>query len=149
LSASLRLNWTFTPRLSLQLYAQPLMAAGDYYNYKELARPKSYEFLVYGKGGSTITENGSANELTVDPDGSGPATAFSIDNPDFNVYSFRSSAVLRWEFARGSAVYLVWTHNRFDDDGRPDFDLNRSFSRIGRTKPDNIFMVKASYWFNV
>jgi len=149
LSASLRLNWTFTPRLSLQLYAQPLMAAGDYYNYKELARPKSYEFLVYGKGGSTITENGSANELTVDPDGSGPATAFSIDNPDFNVYSFRSSAVLRWEFARGSAVYLVWTHNRFDDDGRPDFDLNRSFSRIGKTKPDNIFMVKASYWFNV
>ncbi|MDD5766044.1 MAG: DUF5916 domain-containing protein [Candidatus Marinimicrobia bacterium] len=150
LSASLRLDWTFTPRLSLQLYAQPLMAAGDYYNFKELARPKSYEFSVYGKGGSTITENVSANELTVDPDGnSGSANSYTFDNPDFNVYSFRSSAVLRWEFARGSTVYLVWTHNRFDDDDRPDFNLNRSFSRIGRTKPNNIFMVKATYWFNV
>jgi len=143
-SASLRLDWTFTPRLTLQLYAQPLYAAGNFKQFKELARPKSYQFNVYGGGGSTITA-----DLKVDPDGSGPASEFSIDDPNFNTYSFRSSTVLRWEFSPGSALYLVYTHNRYEDDDRADFDLNRSLGRIRKIKPDNIFMVKATYWFNI
>lgn len=148
LSASLRLDWTFTPRISLQFYAQPLYATGDYKNYKELARPKSYEFLEYGENGSTI-EVSDPDNIYVDPDGSGPAAEISIDNPDFNYYSFRSSTVLRWEFHPGSAVYLVWTHNRSDGDNNADFNFSRSVSRLGRIEPDNIFMVKATYWFNI
>jgi len=148
LAASLRLDWTFTPRLSLQLYAQPLYATGDYYNFKELKRPKSYEFLEYGQNGSTIATSDPEN-LVVDPDGPGPAPEINIDNPDFNFYSIRSSAVLRWEFRPGSAVYLVWTHNRSDDDGKADFNLNRSLHRLGKIDPDNILMVKATYWFNI
>jgi hypothetical protein len=143
-SASLRLDWTFTPRLTLQLYAQPLYAAGDFKQFKELARPKSYRFNVYGESGSTIS-----SDLKVDPDGSGPASEFSIDNPNFNTYSFRSSTVLRWEFSPGSALYLVWTHNRYENDDHADFDLSRSVSRIRKIEPDNIFMVKATYWFNI
>jgi hypothetical protein len=38
-SASLRMNWTFTPDLSLQLYVQPLISSGNYSNFKELAAP--------------------------------------------------------------------------------------------------------------
>jgi hypothetical protein len=145
LAASLRLDWTFTPRLSLQLYSQPLYASGDFYDFKELKRPKSYEFVEYG----AKLDSGDPEYLAVDPDGAGPAGTFTIENPDFNYYSFRSSTVLRWEFRPGSAVYLVWTHNRSDDDGNADFDLNRSLKRLGQIEPDNIFMVKATYWLNI
>ncbi|MGH7895037.1 MAG: DUF5916 domain-containing protein, partial [Candidatus Binatia bacterium] len=39
LAAGIRMNWTFTPKLSLQLFAQPLISAGDYGRFKALARP--------------------------------------------------------------------------------------------------------------
>ncbi len=147
LSASIRLDWTFTPRLTLQLYAQPLYGAANYSDFKELSKPKSYKFLIY-EGGSEINTDPDGNYI-IDPDGNGPADSFTFDNPDFNFYSIRSSAVLRWEFSPGSALYLVWTHNRFEGSGEADFDLSRSINRIGKIKPDNIFMIKASYWFNV
>ncbi|NIN92596.1 hypothetical protein GTO36_06365, partial [bacterium] len=44
LSSNIRLNWTFNPKLSLQLYLQPLLAVGEYNEFKELARPKEYEY---------------------------------------------------------------------------------------------------------
>ena len=36
------------------------------------------------------------------------ATGFTLRNRDFNVQSFRSNLVLRWEWRRGSTLYLVW-----------------------------------------
>src|SRR5204863_1058713 len=54
ISAGIRLNWTFTPKLSLQMYLQPLISAGDYELFKELARPGTYDFLVYGQNGGTF-----------------------------------------------------------------------------------------------
>ncbi|MDX1547631.1 MAG: DUF5916 domain-containing protein, partial [Rhodothermales bacterium] len=69
-AANIRLNWTFTPMLSLQLFAQPLISAGDYTELKELARARSYDFNVYGRdNGSTFDEE----TYEVDPDGAGPA----------------------------------------------------------------------------
>ena len=34
LSSSIRVNWTFSPKLSLQLYVQPLISTGDYSRFK-------------------------------------------------------------------------------------------------------------------
>jgi hypothetical protein len=152
LSASIRLNWTFTPQLSLQLYVQPLISAGDYTNYKELARSKSYDFDVYGTNGSTLEErldeHGNAASYVADPDGSGPAQPLSFDNPDFNFKSLRGNAVLRWEYLPGSTLYLVWTQSRSDNEVIGDFQFNRSFRRLWKTRPDNIFMVKMTYWWS-
>jgi hypothetical protein len=100
LSSSIRLNWTFTPNLSLQLYVQPLISAGDYTNYKELSAPGTYDFIKYGEEGSTFDPESN----TADPDGEGPAQPIQIDNPDFNVKSLRGNAVLRWEYF---VVYFV------------------------------------------
>ena len=47
-SANIRLNVSFTPNLSLQTYLQPLVSAGRYTDFKELARPRSYDFVQYG-----------------------------------------------------------------------------------------------------
>ena len=143
--AGIRLNWTFTPQLSLQLYAQPLISCGDYSDFKELSAPKTYEYNIYGTGNSTFDES----TLAADPDGDGPANSFQIDNPDFNFKSLRGNAVLRWEFVPGSVVYFVWTQSRSDDEETGQFRLGRSFRRLLDTEADNIFMVKFTYWFNM
>lgn len=142
LSSDIRLNWTFTPQLSFQLFAQPLISAGAYSGYKELARPKSFDFTLYGQGGSTF----DAETLTADPDGAGPAPSFQIDNPDFNFKSLRGNAVLRWEYRPGSVLYLVWTQLRSLSDEDGSFRFNRSLNRLWQAEPDNIFMIKLTYW---
>ena len=152
-SGSIRVNWTFTPRLSFQLYAQPLVSAGHYHGYKELAAPASYSFNVYGEGGSTITplmaSDGTIGAFEVNPDGTGPAPTFTFDNPDFNVKSLRGSAVLRWEYLPGSVLYFVWTQNRADFDNSGEFDFRESLSTLAHTQADNVFMVKLTYWFSM
>jgi hypothetical protein len=143
---TIRLNWTFTPELSLQLYVQPLISAGNYASFKELARPSSYDFTTYGEAGSTIAlQNGT---YIVDPDGSGPAAPFSFGDPDFNFKSLRGNAVLRWEYLPGSTLYFVWTQNRADDEPTGDFRFHRAFRRLWDAHPDNIFMVKMTYWWS-
>lgn len=146
ISAGIRANWTFTPRLSLQLYAQPLISSGDYMNFRELAEPRTYDFNEFGNGSSTISQNDET--YRVDPDGAGPAAAFEFDNPDFNFKSLRGNAVLRWEYRPGSTLYLVWTQSRSRSDDYGRFDFNNSLDRLLGAKPDNIFLLKATFWFN-
>ena len=144
LSASIRLNWTFTPNLSLQLYVQPLISSGNYSNFKELAAGRTYDFNVYGENGSAF--NPETN--IADPDGNGPAQPFEIDNPDFNFKSLRGNAVLRWEYLPGSVVYFVWTQTRSESEEIGDFRFDESFSKMISAEPDNIFMIKLTYWLN-
>ena len=150
-SASFRINWTFTPQLSLQIYIQPLLSAGDFQNFKELARAKSYDFDVYGRNGSTLVERrdaaGNVVSYEADPDGSGPAPPLTFSNPDFNFKSLRGNAVLRWEYLPGSALYVVWTQSRSDNEDTGEFQFTRSFRRLWQAHPDNIFMVKITYWW--
>jgi hypothetical protein len=141
----LRLNWTFTPRLSLELYAQPLLSSGDYAAPGELSAPRTYSFRTYGADGSTY----DAATGDVDPDGPGPAPAFNIGTPDFNFKSLRGNLVLRWEFRPGSTAYAVWTQSRSDQqDGVGEFAFRRSVSRLFDARGDNIFLVKVAYTWN-
>ena len=144
-SADIRLNWTFTPNLSFQLFIQPLISTGKYTNYKELARPSSFDFNVYGKGNSTFDNN----NFIADPDGSGPAAPIDIGKQDFKFSSLRGNAVLRWEYSPGSVLFLVWTQTRtgFEDNG--EFQFGRSFSNLFSLHPDNIFLIKFTHWFNM
>ena len=50
-----RVSWTFTPKASLQAYVQPLISCGNYYGFKELARPRVYEYNHYGVDVGTLT----------------------------------------------------------------------------------------------
>ncbi len=111
LSMDTRLNVTFTPDLSLELYAQPFIASGDYGALKELKAPGTFDFLRYGidAGQVTVDEDGDS---TVDPDGAGPAESFTIGNRDFNRVSLRGTGVLRWEWRPGSTLFFVWQQNR-------------------------------------
>jgi hypothetical protein len=141
-SAEIRLNWAFTPNVSLQFYGQPLVSTGRYSNLKELARPRSYDFIGPGAGSWTY----DASSGVFDPGGAGEPGAY---DPDFNFKSLRGNAVFRWEYMPGSAFYLVWTQERTDGDASDGFGLGPSFKRLTQTRADNIFLAKVTCYLNL
>ena len=148
-SMDTRLNTTFTPNLTLELFAQPFLASGHYTNFKEFAKPHSGQMTYYGRdNGSTIATSitGNGRIYTVDPDGSGAAAPFQFGSPDFNVRSLRGTAVLRYEYRPGSTLFFVWTQERDGSDSFGDFNFTRDRSALFRDRPVNVFQVKATYW---
>ncbi|MFB6240049.1 MAG: DUF5916 domain-containing protein, partial [Gemmatimonadota bacterium] len=107
LSAEMRASYAFDPGLSVELFAQPFAARGDYHSFGELRRPGDLGLLRYGEGGSRVVER-DGRSLTVEARGQ----RFRVPEPDFNVYSFRSTVVLRWQWRPGSTLHLAWQQNR-------------------------------------
>lgn len=146
LTMTTRVTMIVTPRVSVQVYAQPLLAAGDYTGFKELARPRTYDFTSYGTAASTLALDAAAQRYTADPDGGGPASPFTFDDPDFNLKSLRLNTVFRWELKPGSTVYGVWTRQQQDKRFPGDFDLGRDASAMFSAPADDVFLVKLAYW---
>ncbi|MEE9571773.1 MAG: DUF5916 domain-containing protein, partial [Candidatus Neomarinimicrobiota bacterium] len=144
-SANIRINYTFTPRLTLQSYFQPFISAGSYSRFKEFSKPESYEFLEYGEHNSTISELDEGGYI-IDPTGGDSSDSFTISNPDFNYKALIGTLVLRWEFLPGSALFFVWTHNGTNYDNPGDFALGRDLEDLLSAKADDIFAIKLSYW---
>jgi hypothetical protein len=145
LSMDTRVSWTFTPRLSLQVYLQPFVAKGDYSTFKELHAPRRWDWDVYGEERGTVTE--VKDGYVVDPDGEGAAEEFTLPNPDFNVRSLRGNAVLRWEYRPGSTVFLVWQQRRFGSSPYGESNLLEDTRDVWNIPPENVFAVKVSYWW--
>jgi len=144
----LRANYTIGPDLTLELYGEPFAASGRYYGLGELAAARTFRLREYGtSGGGTTLARDSAGDYTITDNGG--ADTLRIANPDFNILSFRSNAVLRWEWRPGSTLYLVWAQNKFGYQPTARLvgfgDLADSFGARG----DNFFAVKVSYWIPV
>ncbi|MDP9349154.1 MAG: carbohydrate binding family 9 domain-containing protein [Gemmatimonadota bacterium] len=140
-----RLNYTFSPALSLQVYAQPFLSSADFGDPAELAAPRSFEFLTYGRGVGQVEK--AAAGVRVWPAGR-EGMSFVVPDPDFNLRSLRGNAVLRWEWRPGSTLFLVWQQNRSDLARVGDFDLGRDQAALFAARPDNIFVLKVNYWLN-
>jgi hypothetical protein len=147
ISMNTRLNVTFTPTLTLEVFAQPFIASGRYSEFKEFARPRTLDKLVYGSDIGTISA--VDGEYTVDPDLDGPAEEFSFDDPDFNFRSLRGNAVLRWEFRPGSTLFLVWTQSRSVEASVGGLDFGRDLGALLGAPADNVFLVKMNYWLGM
>ena len=141
-----RVDWTFTPKISLQVFAQPLIASGDFKDYKEFNRPRSFAFDIYGQDKGTITRDDATRRYTVDPDGIGGAPTFSFNDRDFNQRSLRGNAVLRWEYRPGSTLFFVWQQSRFGSIGQGEFDFGRDAEALFDTQPLNVFVIKGTWW---
>jgi hypothetical protein len=147
LSMDTRLNLTFTPTLTLELYAQPLIGSGRYSAFREFVAPRERQQRIYGQDGGTISRTGST--LAVDPDGGGPAAPFTFTDPSFNIRSLRGNAVLRWEYRPGSTLYFVWTQSRSSSAAFGDLDVSRDLDALLGAPSDNIFLLKVSYWLGL
>jgi hypothetical protein len=117
-------NYTLSPNLSFQSYAEPFVSAGQYERYRELVDGRAslhgdrYQAYDYG------------------------------DNADFNFRSFRTTNVLRWEYKPGSALFVVWQQGRQEELEHGDFRFGRDFGDLFSTPSRNVFLVKFSRWFN-
>ena len=152
-SMDTRVNMTFTPNLTLEMFAQPFLASGKYTSFKEFAEVKSRHMYFFGRdNGSTVVrntdaQNGATTGYTIDPDGAaGIAPPFTFDNPDFNLRALRGTGVLRWEYRPGSTLYFVWTQERNGFDQFGDFNFSRDRSALFRDRPTNVFQIKGTYW---
>ena len=143
ISAQFRLSYAISPELTLELYAEPFSASGQYYRIGELARPRTSDLRLYGTGGSTITRD-SSKAFTV-TDG---ADQFTLA-PDFSVLSFRSNMVLRWEWRAGSTLFLVWQQNRSGSEDALARAGAGPFFRSLSAPGTNFLAVKVSYWLPV
>jgi hypothetical protein len=123
-----RVNWTFSPRLSLQIYAQPFIAAGSYSEYKDVDNPHADRF----------------EDRFVELDG----TEYMFERPDFDFGQLRSTVVLRWEYRPGSTVFAIWSHGRTND-VETRFDLGSDLASLARAPGESIVMVKANYWIGL
>ena len=146
LSMDTRVSATFTPTLTLELFAQPFVSSGDYSAFKEYVAPRKLEKRVFDGSQLRTTQQNGRTVYQLDPDRNAATANFSFNNPDFNFRSLRGNAVLRWEYRPGSTVYVVWQQSRSDSELYGDFDLGRDTGAIFRGKPDNIFLVKFNYW---
>jgi hypothetical protein len=129
-SATMRLNYTFTPTVSLQAYLQPFVSKGTYADVRQLSstpRAASYgdRYTVFGD--TSVTNN---------PGG-------------FNFKQLQSNVVFRWEYMPGSTLFLVWNEGR---QGSAEAAGTRNFREevddLLRLHPSNTFLIKASYWIN-
>ncbi|HSG81964.1 MAG TPA: DUF5916 domain-containing protein, partial [Gemmatimonadota bacterium] len=158
-SLETRLNIAFNPKLTLQLYAQPLISSGDYLTYKQLLAAETFDFDVFEEGTAVTINDGIAcvggrtcvddeNERYIDWDGDG-APDIQFEDRNFNVRSLRLNAVLRWEYRPGSTIFLVWQQNRSDrtDDG--SFDLGGGIDALGSIEPENVIILKVNYWIGL
>jgi hypothetical protein len=141
ISAQLRLNYTLTPDLSLEAYAEPFAASGHFYSYGELAAAGSRHLRFYGTDGTTAERHANGSLLVTDG-----ADSFTLGNRNFNVRSFRSNAVLRWEWRPGSTLFLVWQQDRFARERHGHAVRPGSLWETLEASGDNFLAVKATYW---
>ncbi len=124
LSLTSRMNFTASPTLSVQFYAQPFMTTGEYSNWRELANPRAEKYEDRYK------------PYLGDPGG-------------FDFKQLRSNTVVRWEYRPGSTLFFVWQQGReFSGDQASDFNFGHDFRNLFSLHPNNTLLIKASYWFN-
>lgn len=123
-----------------------MAATGNYWNFKELAAPWTFDFLAYGHQVGTLAYDAPSQTYTADPDGAGEAAPFRFHNPDFNFKSLRVNAIFRWEWRLGSTPYVVWTQQREDFANPGQFALRRDLSSLFTAHGNNVFAVKLAYW---
>jgi hypothetical protein len=151
LSMTTRLNWTFSPTMSVEMFLQPLISANDFSGFKEFDEPRTLHKSMYGSEVGTIRSEGDvgAEVLFIDPDGAGPAEEFSLLDPSFNFRSLRGNLVFRWEYVPGSTLFFVWTQDRSSTDPYGDFDFGRDTDGLFGAPTDNIVLVKLTYRFGL
>ncbi len=129
-SATVRLNYTFSPNVSLQTYLQPFVSKGTYSNVRQLSATP---------GASRYDDRYAPYDnpaVTGDPGG-------------FNFKELQSNVVFRWEYKPGSTLFVVWNEGR--QGFAPAAGVNGfqgDIRDLFRLHPENTFLVKMSYWLN-
>lgn len=107
-----RLQHNLTPDFGLQLYTEPFSSSGHFSDFGELPAPRARDPRPFDR----VERQADGSLFMVDG-----SDSFTLENADFTVMSLRSTAVLRWEWSRGSTLFLIWQRDQFAsiDEGDP------------------------------
>ena len=148
-----RVDWTFTPTVSLQLFAQPFVAAGDYRDFREFTTPGESEYDVYGEDRGTVCTLGGGRTPSIPPS-PWPARPRARRRRGCWWWTTRTSTSARCaatpccggSTGRASALFFVWQQERSGFETLGDFRAGRDVGRLFREPARNVFLVKATYW---
>ncbi len=130
IGATMRATYTFTPRLSLQTYAQLFLASGHYNEFTFYqSNPVGPRPVVY------------LSDLQ-------PFTGALATNPDFEQGVLNLNVVLRWEYVLGSTAYLVYTRSQVPNVIlAPGENATLDLGAVRRAPAADIVVLKVSYWW--
>jgi hypothetical protein len=146
LGITFRLDLNLTPEFSIQYYGSPFISQGAYSDYKYITNPDADNFderfiilpdPVISGDTYSFDEN---NDMVPD---------YSIQNPNFNFFEFRSNLVAKWEYRLGSFIYFVWSSERTGYQPDPYESLGDTYNLLQDVFPNNIFLIKLNYWFSL
>ena len=126
IAMSFRVDYTASPTLTVQVYAQPFVSKARFDNVREPSNtPRAIGYSDRYQSYLRYTPS------------------------DFNRKFFNSNFVVRWEYRPGSTLFLVWNQGRADfEDSMGTRRITGDFKRLFNAYPRNTFLVKASYWLN-
>lgn len=148
LSASVRVDYNINPNLTIQYYGEPYISRGKYNDFNRVTNPVAnyYGDRIDVFNNNQISYDVDNDTYLVDEDTDG-ATDYGIGNPDFAYVQFRSNLVLRWEYIPGSEIFLVWSQGTTGLGSTKDDLFHSLDAQILGRKPENIFLIKATYRF--
>ena len=129
IGTTVRATYTFTPRLTLQTYAQLFLVAEHYSEYSQFqATPGTHPAI-------------RIDQLQ-------PMTMPLGFNPDSEQAALNLNVVLRWEYRLGSTLFLVYTRSQVPlvplaDNQPASLDLGA----LRRVPQSDAFVLKLSYWW--
>jgi hypothetical protein len=146
LGLTLRANVFLTPDLTIQYYGSPFVSNGVYGGFKRATTPTASEYAdrFHQFTSSEVAFVPDANAYRVTE---GTST-YAFGNPNFDFRQFRSNLVARWEYKPGSALYVVWSQDRTDQQVFGQ-SLTSSLDALRLAPATNVFLVKMSYWFGL
>ena len=146
LSTTLRVNYNSNPNLTIQYYGQPFIFKAKFSDFNYVNDPVAEDLnnritqynaeqISFAEGGYLIDEDLDGN------------TDYTFGDPDFAFVQFRSNLVVRWEYIPGSEIFLVWSQG-VTGIGDPANSFNTIVdNQLLSQKPQNTFLVKATYRF--
>jgi len=146
LTASLRLDYTVNPNLSIQYYGQPFISRGRYRDFKYVTNPVAERLNDRFQSYDTNQISTNGNDFQVDENRDGTMD-YSFENPDFSYVQFNSNLVLRWEYIPGSELFLVWSQGITSSILSSNGLFEGFETGILDERPQNIFLLKATYRF--
>jgi len=123
-----RISYAATPSLSVEWYAQPFVARGQFSAVRELNFPRAAEYDRRFRAYADPTVSSAPGGV--------------------NFQQLRSNLVTRWEYRPGSVLFVVWSQGRdLSTDEAGALHLSRDARELFALPPRNTIAVKASYWY--
>ena len=146
LTTTLRLNYSFTPDISLQFYGQPFISKGRFTDLNFVLNPLGNSIndriSVYNEQQIALE-----NDRYIIDENTDGVTDYSFANPDFSFAQLQTNLVARWEYIPGSEIFLVWARGAVGDADLSNSLVDSVSEQVFEAPANDTFLVKFTYRF--